>query len=78
MALEMNFCSNQEKGPEFFKNNFNLSIYLFMTVLGLCCCTGFSLLLASGGASLVVVLCRVLIEVASLVVEHGLQAWGLQ
>ena len=49
-----------------------------MTVLGLCCCTGFSLLLASGGASLVVVLCSVLIEVASLVVQHGLQAWGLQ
>ena len=30
MALEMNFCSNQEKGPEFFKNNCNLLIYLFI------------------------------------------------
>ena len=71
VALEMNFCSNQEKGPEFFKIILiYLSSYLFMTVLGLCCCTGFSLLSASGGSSLVVV-CGLLIEVASIV-EHGL------
>ena len=38
---------------------------------------GLSLVAASGGCSLVVV-CRLLIVVASLVAEHGLQAHGLQ
>ena len=42
-----------------------------MAVLGLCCCTGFSLAVASGGYSLVTV--RGLLTVlASLVVRHGL------
>ena len=40
-----------------------------MVELGLCCCTGFSLVVESGGLSLVVV-CRLLVSVASLVVEH--------
>ena len=52
----------------FFLYNF---IYLFLVVLGLCCCAGFSLVVASGGKSLVVVHGR-LIVVASLVAEHGL------
>ena len=42
-----------------------------MAVQGLCCCEGFSLIVVSGGYSLVVV-CGLLIVVASLVVEHGL------
>ena len=42
-------------------------------VLGLCCCVGFSLVAASGGHSPVVV-CGLLIAVASLVAEHGLQS----
>ena len=39
-----------------------LKIYLFLAVLGLHCCTGFSL----------VVVCKLLIMVDSLVAEHGL------
>jgi hypothetical protein len=46
-----------------------LFIYI-LAVLGLCCCTGFSLDAASGGYSLVVV-CKLLIVMASLVAEHG-------
>ena len=42
----------------------------FLAVLGLCCCSGFSPVMASGGHCLVVV-CRLLIVVASLV-EHRL------
>ena len=53
-----------------FLNSF---IYLFMAVLGLHCCPGFSLVEASGGSSLVAV-CGLLIAVASLVDEQGL--WG--
>ena len=52
----------------FFKNTF---IYLFLTMLGLRCCSGFSLVLASRGYSLVAVR-RPLIEMASLLAEHGL------
>ena len=44
---------------------------LFLTVLGFCCCVGFSLAAASRGYSLAVVL-SLLIVVASLVAEHGL------
>ena len=44
-------------------------------MLGLHCCSGFSLVVASGGYPLVAVL-RLLIAVAFLVVEHRLQ--GLQ
>ena len=47
-----------------------LSIY-FLVILGLCCCAGFSLVVANGGNSLVVVHGR-LIAVASLVAERGL------
>ena len=43
----------------------------FLAVLGLCCSTGFPLVVENGGSSLVVV-CRLLIAVASLV-EHRLQ-----
>ena len=42
-----------------------------MTLLGLCRCTGFSLVAASGGYSLDAV-CGLLIEVAPLAVEHWL------
>ena len=45
-----------------------------MVVLGLCCCTGFSLVAASGGYSVVAV-GRLLIVVA-FVAEHGF--WGAQ
>ena len=44
---------------------------LFMAVLGLRCCVGFSLVVVSGGYSLFVVH-GLLIVVASLVAEHGL------
>ena len=47
-------------------------IYLFFSVLGLRCRSGFSLVVESGGYS-VVVACGPLIVVASLVVEHGIQ-----
>ena len=53
------------------EGNFSLFVYLSWTVLGLHCCMGFPLVLASGGYSLVAV-CRVLIMVASLAAEHGL------
>ena len=47
-------------------------IYLFLAALRLRCCThGLSLVVASGSHSLVAV-CRLLIVVASLVVEHRL------
>ena len=51
---------------------FNL-MYLFLASLGLCCCTRASLVAASGGYSLATV-CRLLSEVASLAVEHGVQS----
>ena len=47
-------------------------MYLFLVVLGLCCCKGLSLVMKSGGYSPVAVH-GLLITVASLVVEHGLQ-----
>ena len=53
--------------------HFTVLIYLFMAVLDLRCCVGFSLVVASRSYSLVVV-CRLLIEMASLIVEHRL--WG--
>ena len=49
-----------------FKNN-----YLLLAVLGLHCFEGFSLVVASGGYSLVAVH-GLLTVVASLVAEHGL------
>ena len=45
---------------------------LFLAVLGLLCCMGFSLLSASRGYCLAVLL-GLLIAVDSLVAEHGLQ-----
>ena len=50
--------------------------FLFMAVLGLCHCTGFAPIAASGGYSLAVVL-RLLFAVASLAAEHGLQGAGV-
>ena len=48
---------------------FILFIHLFLAILDLHCCKGFSLVVASHGYSLAVV-CRLFIEVVSLVVEH--------
>ena len=47
-----------------------IDLFLFLTVLGLCCCAGSSLVVASGGHSVAAVH-RLLTAVASLV-EHGL------
>ena len=52
----------------FFKNTL-----LFLTMLGLHCCSGFSLVLVSRGYSLVAGH-RPLIEMASLLAEHGLSS----
>ena len=54
-----------------------LLIYLFLAELGLCCCTeAFS---SCGEQGVLFVAVRgLLIAVASLVAEHGLQAYGLQ
>ena len=49
----------------------NFKFYLFLAVLGFCCCAGFSLVVTSRGSSLVA-MCRLLIAVASLVLEQGL------
>ena len=57
------------KADSFF---FFFNIYLFLAVQGVCCCAVFALVVASGGYSFVAV-CRLLIALASLVVEHGLQ-----
>ena len=46
-------------------------IYLFFSVLGLCYCTGFSLVVASGSHSPAMVL-RLPLAVASLVAKHWL------
>lgn len=55
----------------YFKN-----IYLSLAVLGVCYCTGFSLV-AESGAYFIVAVRGLLTEVTS-VVEHGLQGCGLQ
>jgi len=57
-----------------FFNTFKIFVYLFLfsAVLGLHC---FSLVPESRGYSLVAVH-RLLIEVASIVVEHGLSSFG--
>ena len=61
----------------FFLNKFIYFIYLFLAALGLCCCVrAFS---SCGERGLLfVAVHRLLIAVASLVAEHGLQAHGLQ
>ena len=59
-----------------FKNYFDLSIhYLFLAVLGLCRCAGFTLAAESGGYSLAVVH-GLLTAGASLVVVHELYSTG--
>ena len=61
----------------FFFFLFYSFIYLFLAALGLHCCTqAFSSCSEQG--LLFIAVRRLLIEVASLVVEHGLQACGLQ
>ena len=52
---------------------FNINFYLFLAVLGLHCCVGFSLVVASGGYSLVAVH-GLRIAVASVVWHIGLAA----
>ena len=56
---------------------FFLFIYLFLAVLGLRCCAWASLVASRGGYFLVVV-CRLLIVVASLAAGHGLQEHGFR
>ena len=51
-------------------------IYLFMAMLDLHCCSGFSLGTVSRGCSVIVVH-RLLIAVASLVAEQGLNSYGI-
>ena len=51
--------------------------YVFLAVLVLCCYMAFSLTEVVRGSSLVAV-CRLLISVASLVAEHGLQGMRTQ
>ena len=50
---------------------FHPFFFCVLAVLGLHCCAGFSLVAVSAGYSLVVV-CGLLIVMASVVVEHGL------
>ena len=59
------------EGNPFLKENRITFLYLFLAVLGLCCCTEFSLVAASRGHS-PAVMCRLVIAVASPVAEHGL------
>ena len=54
-----------------FCRSFKNIIYLFLAVLGLCCCTGFSFVVVSRGHSLVAAL-RLPAVGTSLVVEHRL------
>ena len=55
----------------YFKKKIVLFIYLFLTVLGLHCCVGFSLVAVSGGCSLVAAR-GLLTAVASFVAGHRL------
>ena len=50
--------------------------YLFLTVLGLCCCMGFSVVTATGVILSIVSLHWLLIVVASLVAKHGRYSTG--
>ena len=59
---------------DFFFYNF---VYLFMALLGLHCCLGFSLVVESRGYSLVVVH-GLLIAVTSVVLERGSRALRLR
>ena len=62
LCVTLSFCK------KYFKIYF---IYLFFSVLGLCYCTGFSLVVASRSNSLAMVL-RVPLAVASLVAKRWL------
>ena len=53
-------------------------MYLFLAALGLRCCAGAFSSCGEQGATLFIAVHRLLIAVASLVEEHGLQAHGLQ
>ena len=52
---------------------FLIVLFIYLAVLGLCCCVGLSLVAASGDCSLIAVH-GFLILVASLITEHGLQS----
>ena len=47
-------------------------MYLILTVLGLRCCSGFSLVAGNKWGLVFIAVCGFLIAVASLTVEHGL------
>ena len=64
-------CHWEDTAPDHTTEFFLLFCFFFFTVLGLCCHRGFSLVVASTGYSVVVV-CGLLIVVASFVAEHGL------
>ena len=66
----MNLIYSREHFIYFFKILFP---YLFLAVLDLRCCAGFSFIVSSRGYSLVMVH-GLLIAVASLVVNHGLKS----
>ena len=55
----------------FFLNKFIYFIYLFLAVLGLCCCAQAFSSCGEWGP-LFAAVCRLLVVVASLVAEHGL------
>ena len=55
---------------------FEFLCWVLYSVLAVCCCVGF-FLVADSGAALAVV-CGVLVAVASLVAEHGLEAYRRQ
>ena len=52
---------------------FLIVLFIYLAVLGLCCCVGLSLVAASGDCCLIAVH-GFLILVASLITEHGLQS----
>ena len=65
-ALQTDSLSTEPLGHRFLKNNF---VYLFFIVPGLSLLFSLSLVVVRG---LFAVACRLLIVVASVVVEHGL------
>ena len=75
----MGDCGARQLEPSSFIMLTNICnfTYLLLAALGLHCCTGFSLVAAIGGCSLVVVL-RLLTEVAPLVAEYRLWVPRLQ
>ena len=77
------YCTTR-KSPRFFFNSYNtffkLFIYLFLAVLGLCCCKGFSLVAETravgGWPHCLVAVLRLLTALASLAVEQGPRVWA--